>query len=78
MFKPLKPPYKADVGRPISELVRVYMEQTKQALSNFILVADGIYVTPFRGLTFQSMLRLEQPIVQLCTRNAEIVPKCFK
>lgn len=51
MLKPLKPPYIAHVGRPISELVRVCKEQTKRALSNFILITDGIYVTPFRGLS---------------------------
>ena len=47
----MRPPFRADVGRPMNELVHVYKQQTSRSLSNFILITDGIYVTAFRGLS---------------------------
>ena len=31
----------------MNELVHVYKQETSRSLSNFILIADGIYVTGF-------------------------------
>ena len=60
MFKPLKPPCTEGVGRPLSELVHVYKEQSSRSLSNFTVVADGIYTTILRGLSLLEYLEAKR------------------
>ena len=73
MFKPLKPPYTEGVGRPLSELVRVYREQSNRSLSNFIVVADGIYTTALRGL---SLLEYLEARTTYCTSTHKECQEC--
>ena len=63
------------MGRPIDELVRVYLSQCKKQLSVPQQVADGIYVSPFCDLTLSEYVSVRD--VYCKSRHPRGCSKCL-
>ena len=50
------------MGRPISDLVAIYTEQSTRKLSSYLTVEDGVYVSIFQGLTLREYLTVEDGV----------------